>query len=164
MENRPGPIFLILLWLVLGVVQTVWAAPAMTVTVAGTVDDPSATVTVNGVTATNANGTFTASNVPLECGPNIVTAVARDPAGNAATISMTVHVKVKFNIQGTVNEPVASLTVNGVPAVVTGSTFSASVPLSLGLNTLTATSTDPSNNTGTKTIEVFVARHPIEHP
>ena len=152
------------LGLAVGLAQAAWAAPMMTITVAGTVDDASATVTVNGVLATNATGAFTASGVPLEFGPNTVTAVARDPAGNTATLSITVRVDIKFNIQGTVNEPVVNLTVNNIPAVVNGGTFQASVPLQLGLNTLTATATDPSNNTGTKAIEVFVARQPIDHP
>ena len=149
---------------VLALAARAWAAPAMTVTVTGTVDDPSAAVTVNGLPATVSGGAFTASGVPLEFGPNTVTAVARDPAGNTATISMTVRVDVTFNIQGTVNEPVVSLTVNGKPAVITGSQFSASVPLPLGLNTLTATTTDTAGNPGTKAIDVFVARKPVEHP
>ena len=144
--------------------EAAWAAPAMTVTVTGTIDDPAATVSVNGIPATNFGGTFTATSVPLELGPNAITAVAIDPAGNRAELSISVRVDVRFTVQGTVNEPVASLTVNGVTAAVGGGTFQAAVPLPLGLNTLTATGTDPSGNTDSKAIEVFVARHPIDHP
>ena len=160
----------ILLLAVLALAARAWAAPAMMVTVTGTIDDSTATVTVSStassapIPATNSGGTFTAPNVPLEVGPNTVTAVARDPAGNTATLSMTVRVDVTFTIQGTVDEPVANLMVNGKPAVVTGSQFSASVPLQLGLNTLTATATDTAGNPGTQTAEVFVARKPVEPP
>ena len=160
MKKGAGPL---LLGLVLAA-EAAWAAPAMTVTVTGTIDDPAATVSVNGIPATISGGTFTATGVPLELGPNTLRAVAIDPAGNRAELSISVRVDVRFTVQGTVNEPVASLTVNGVTAAVSGGTFQVAVPLPLGLNTLTATGTDPSGNTGMKTIEVFVARHPIDHP
>lgn len=171
---RTGPIF----WagvLSLALLQTAWAAPVMTTTVTGTVDDPAATVTVNGIPAlvfpaivsgVVSGGAFTATGVPLEFGPNTITAVATDAAGNSATLAMTVQIRVRFNIQGTINELVVTLSVNSEPAVVnvTAGTFSASVPLALGLNTLTATATDAASNTGTAAIEVFVVRQPIDHP
>ena len=58
--------------------------------VVGTVNPLQATVTVNGLSAQVANRTFIAANVPLQMGPNTITATARDRAGNFATTSVTV--------------------------------------------------------------------------
>jgi hypothetical protein len=52
------------------------------ITVSGTIDDSSATVTVNGIAASVGGGTFTASNVSLEEGSNTITAEGIDSAGN----------------------------------------------------------------------------------
>jgi hypothetical protein len=60
------------------------------ITVSGTVDDETATVTVNGVTATVSGGIFTAPAVPLQEGLNTLTATATDPAGNIGTASIQV--------------------------------------------------------------------------
>ena len=54
------------------------------ITVTGTIDDASATVTVNDVPASVANGFFTAL-VPLENGVNTITAVAQNVAGSGST-------------------------------------------------------------------------------
>ena len=59
---------------------------AQTVTVSGTVDDePGLTVTVNGVTATVTNGTFSAPGISLVEGENTLTARAKDSVGNQGT-------------------------------------------------------------------------------
>jgi hypothetical protein len=58
--------------------------------VVGTVNSQQATVTVNGASATVANRTFLAASVPLNIGNNIIEAVGRDRAGNAATTQITV--------------------------------------------------------------------------
>ena len=62
----------------------------MTIPVTGTVDDPSAAVTVNGMPATVSGGTFTAQ-VVLMLGPNTIAVAATDPLGNAASTSMVVY-------------------------------------------------------------------------
>jgi RHS repeat-associated protein len=64
---------------------------ASTVVVSGTVQDAtSVTVSVNGtVFATTDGGAFT-GNVPLVEGPNKITIVATDAAGNTATLTITV--------------------------------------------------------------------------
>ncbi len=136
---------------------------AVRVTVTGTVDEP-ATIVVNGVAATVSGSTFTASNVPLVFGGNTITVVATDAAGNRSTASIAVTVMKRFAIQGTVNEPVTSVVVNGVAAAVSGTTFSASVPLRRGLNTVSATATDTSGNTGTSSMDLFAAYAPVDHP
>jgi hypothetical protein len=58
--------------------------------VVGTVNPQQATVTVNGVAAQVGNRSFTAANIPLSVGPNIIQAVGVDRAGNQATTSITV--------------------------------------------------------------------------
>ncbi|MFZ5877053.1 MAG: Ig-like domain-containing protein [Nitrospirota bacterium] len=64
------------------------------ITVTGVVDDPSATVTVNGVVATVApDGTFTAEGVPLHEGDNVLTVAATDSCGNQGATSVTVRLQ-----------------------------------------------------------------------
>lgn len=58
--------------------------------VVGTVNDQQAQVTVNGAPAQVANRTFLATSVPLAMGSNVIQAVGRDRAGNAATAQITV--------------------------------------------------------------------------
>src|SRR5207244_4346020 len=53
--------------------------------VSGIVNADDVTVTVNGVNAAIADGTFLASAVPLQVGANTLTATATDTAGNAAS-------------------------------------------------------------------------------
>ena len=53
------------------------------ITVTGTVDDPGATVTVNDIPASVANGVFTAS-VPMPSGFHTITAVAQNVAGSGS--------------------------------------------------------------------------------
>ena len=57
--------------------------------VTGALDDDTATVTVNGVSAAVAGGQWSAS-VPLQEGANILSAVAVDPAGNTDLVSIQV--------------------------------------------------------------------------
>ena len=143
-----------------------------TVTVSGTVDDSTCHVMVNGVAASLASTTF-AAEIQLVAGPNTVTAVAADEAGNSRSSSITVHVDLpteqkvpRFSIPvaGTVNEP-ATVVVNGVPAAVdvSSGTFSAGVLVTSGYNTITATATDLANNVGAPhTIRVYVM--PVTRP
>ena len=146
-------------------IRTACAAPAApTITVTGTMNDPSATVTVNGLAATVSGTTFTAQNVPLALGPNTLTATVRDSAGNTSSASITVSLVVGYTVQGTVNESAATVSVNGVAAALNGTgQFSAVVPLSVGVNTLTASATDAAGNGKTATIDVYLARPPIDH-
>jgi hypothetical protein len=64
------------------------------ISVTGIVDDPSATVTVNGIVATVApDGTFTAEGVPLEEGQNTLVVVATDSCGNQGEDQITVQLQ-----------------------------------------------------------------------
>ena len=135
------------------------ALTASTVVVSGTVADATATtVTVNGVNATVTGGTFSAA-VPLTLGSNTLTATATDAAGNVATDAVTVLHGIAptvaitspapGSIVGTATVTVtgthtdaASVDVSGVAATITGGTWTATVPLAPGANTLTATATN----------------------
>lgn len=73
------------------------STPAVTVSglvndlVVGTVMAAQATVTVNGVTAQVANRNFLAPDVPLAPGPNTLTVIATDRAGNVASATLQVR-------------------------------------------------------------------------
>jgi len=133
------------------------------VLVTGTVSDASPIVsfTVNGAPATLApDGSF-AVTVPLALGPQAITAEATDAAGHPGSAFVSVTrgevpalaigspsagallaaspVAVTGTLSGT--EPIG-VTVNGVVAAVSGGSFTASVPLVEGGNTLTATATN----------------------
>ena len=141
---------------------------ASSVLVTGTASDPHlATVTVNGVAAAVSNGGFTAT-VTLPEGDTSLIATAVDAAGNSGT-SAPVPVTVDtlppvvaidapadpltgsplVTVTGTVVEPhLLSLTVQGVPAVVSGGKFvAANVPLVEGSQLVTATATDTFGHT-----------------
>ena len=91
---------------------------ASPVTVTGTVDDPSATLTVNGQPAVNGNGAFTAS-VPLADGSNIVTVVAQNGTGEGEA-----SIEVLLNTTG---HPVLTITSPGRNFVV-GEEFALTAP------------------------------------
>ncbi|HEY2361274.1 MAG TPA: IPT/TIG domain-containing protein, partial [Candidatus Angelobacter sp.] len=65
-----------------------FAANAIQVT--GLIDDPNVSVVVNGVSATVANGAFTANNVPLREGNNLITATGINAAGGVGSASVNV--------------------------------------------------------------------------
>lgn len=64
-------------------------------TVSGIVDDPTATVRVNGVVATLSGTSYTATGVTLQEGLNTLTASATDPAGNVGTASVQVRLDTR---------------------------------------------------------------------
>ena len=137
---------------------------ADTITVSGTISGSPAAVTVNGITATISGSTFMVSGVPVWPGTNAITAVATDAAGNTSSHAIAVQIKCQVTIQGTVTEAGSSVTVNGTAASVTGTSFTAQLPLPAGVNVLTVIATDAAGNASTSTSEVFVARKPVAHP
>ena len=124
-----------------------------TLTVSGTLDDATASVVVNGVSAIVTPGgsaTFTATDVALKEGVTRITATATDPAGNAGTASISVRldttapiVVIDFPQDGTltaqptidvtgminditpgaVNGDDVTVQVNGVSAIVANGSF-----------------------------------------
>ena len=150
-------------------------------TVTGTVDDATATITVNSIQAPVANGLFSVT-LPLAEGPNVITATAKSAAGAVGNTSIEVtldttppHVTIispphKFvttedsitvagNVNdivvGTVNEQQAQVTVNGAAAQVANRMFLATnVPLNMGDNVIQAVGRDRVGNAATTQITV----------
>ncbi len=158
------------------------------ITVSGTVDDDSAVVVVNGVTAVVSAGTFSAENVNLSPGENFLNARATDAVGNEGRDSTSVNliggssgdlgdplainitspgtlalVRVPMvDIEGTVDELAEKVIVNGVEAVINGTTYSAAdVPLREGQNLIAAIATSVTENRqGTSTIQLSLDTTP----
>jgi hypothetical protein len=154
--------------------------------VTGTVEDASeVTVSVNGVEASVTGTDWSADDVPLGEGTNIITAVAVDQNGNVGTAVIELMVDsmppivtietppagvvlgaVETDVGGLVNDIVPGTTiqeddvtvvVNGVQAVVSNRAWS--VPgllLQPGLNTITAIATDVAGNVDTAVTEIEV--------
>jgi hypothetical protein len=143
-------------------------------TVTGTVDDPSALVTVNGVRATVSGTTFSADQVTLREGNNLVTATGINAGGAAGTASVnlildttppTVRIDspsdnavltnpeiyvtglVNDVVSGTVNAAQVSVSINGVQADVSNRSFMAEgILLVPGKNVISAVATDRAGN------------------
>lgn len=155
------------------------------ITVTGTASDAGggiSGVTVNGVAATLDGESFTAS-IPLSSGQNTITATATDTVGNTAQDTVTVARATSgpslvitspvdgsatnvqtISVTGTVSDSVStvsSVTVNGVQATVTGGTFSASVTLSNGENTITVVA---GNAVGLSTTEIVAVTLDTDNP
>lgn len=125
--------------------------------VTGSVDDPTATVRVGGVLAVRADAGWSA-RVRLPPGEGVITAEAVDPVGNSgrAEVSITIdgtspRVAIteppgpvatvgsrEVTLRGTVDPPGTPVTVQGVPAAVTDSEWSADVVLDEGLQDVVA--------------------------
>ncbi|MDQ2668635.1 MAG: hypothetical protein M3Z05_21955, partial [Gemmatimonadota bacterium] len=147
-----------------------------TVTVRGTVTDASVvTATLNGLALVVASDGTYQSTIALSEGPNSVTLVATDVAGNATTVTRSVTLDTTApvlnvtspangastqdettTVSGTATDASAvHVTVNGVAAALGGSgAFSASMPLSLGANSFTVVATDSAGNSSTATRSV----------
>ena len=179
------------------------AAPAITITsptrlsylnispttVSGTVDDPTATVSVNSVQAAVVNGTFSVA-LPLAEGPNIIVATATSANGSvgSATIEVTLDttpphvtitsppdrfvttdtsVSIAGNVNdivvGTVNDLQAQVTVEGQTAQVANRSFMATnVPLAIGPNMIQAVARDRVGNAATT--QIMVTRQVATQP
>ena len=150
-------------------------------TVTGTVDDPTATITINSIQAPVANGQFSVQ-LPLAEGPNILTATATSAAravGNTSTevtldttpprvninspsdkfvtteSAITVAGSVNDIVVGTVNDEQAQVVVNGTAAQVANRMFLAtSVSLNMGDNVIQAVGRDRVGNAATTQIIV----------
>ncbi len=141
-------------------------------TVTGTINDPSATVTVNGVTAAITDSTYTATGVTLPPGPNTLTVIAKDAAGNQASHFVHVYQEIpqhlktpRFTcpVQGTIDDGQASIVVNGIAATKLSGTYRADVLLKNGVNTLTTLATDVAGNQTSSCVHVYVPL-PVQLP
>jgi len=150
---------------------------SLSVTVTGAATDANLeSVTVEGgAAALQPDGFFSRAGVTLVEGPGTITATARDRAGNTATTSVhvvadslppTVRITAPgpgavlgqspAAVSGTATDAhLGSVTVNGVAANVDDAgRFTASVPLTEGSNTLTATASDTLGRTAQASVVV----------
>ena len=111
-------------------------------------------------------------------GPASLMAVLGDPIGGPALLgTYTIHPGYQgipstlppgsrmIAVEGTTDEPVASASVNGVPATVAGTLFrTEGIRLVEGLNTITVTAVDGAGNTATKPLTVTLNTHPPARP
>lgn len=170
---------------------SVFNAAANPITVTGTIDNSTDTVSVNGVAATVAGGSFTAHGILLREGQNIITVTATDVYGDVGAASETVTLNttppqlgilaptngstvtsstvtvagnVNEQVPGTINAKQVAVTVNGIAATVSNRTFSAAnVPLVQGMNIITATATDPAGNTSQTQVTVtYMGTIPVQ--
>lgn len=154
------------------------------ISVSGDVDDTSAIVTVNTVTASvdPDDGSFAAEGVVLNEGNNEIVARAEDGAGNVGTDSINVTLDMVFpvisiasppdgtatnqasiDVSGTIDDSSATVLVNGVVAPVDFGSFTAvAVGLEEGDNSLQAEATDPAGNLGVSRITVVLDTTPPE--
>ncbi|MDT4330396.1 carboxypeptidase regulatory-like domain-containing protein [Methylomonas sp. MS20] len=150
-------------------------------TVKGTVNDPSAQVTLNGAPVTHGNGSFQA-DVALEEGHNTITARAVNAQGEdvSDTISLSLdmtppyltvespkngdtvrtdHIAVSGLIndivRGTVAAGQANVKVNGIAATIANRSYLAqNIPLAVGTNTLKIDAADNVGNTSSLSLQV----------
>ena len=94
------------------------AVNASPLTVTGTMSDPTATVTVNGIASSISDNTFQAS-IDLAEGQNTITAQATDQYGQTATDSVTVTLLTKGTIAGTVTDSQSGLPLSSATVSVT---------------------------------------------
>jgi hypothetical protein len=143
------------------------------VTVSGEIDEPAASVMINGVAATlSSTSTFT-SPLTLTPGINNIVLTATDLAGNSATktvlvtldntppvVTITAPVSglltrnTMVQVSGAVDDPSAILTVNGAPVTNSNKTFSFGYTLSDGGNSITVEATDKAGNKGSAAVTV----------
>jgi hypothetical protein len=135
-------------------------------------DGALAEVTVQGNAVAVVDGLFTTS-VPVTSGANVISFRAVDRAGNETVVSVSVNrfdlpevtitspadlsflATTAVDVSGRVGDSAARVTVNGIPAAVSGTTFTASgVPLIEGGNILTATATDAEGHVATASLNV----------
>lgn len=119
-----------------------------------------------------ADGSFSAA-LQLVSGKNIFEVIARAADGrlnkrylivNSVTTPLTVTITSPLNgstlttnpvtVQGTVSEPNAAVTVNGIDASVTGTSWTATISLANGQQTITANATDSYKRTATASLVV----------
>jgi 3D (Asp-Asp-Asp) domain-containing protein len=151
------------------------------VTLSGSVGDAAAQVKINGIATPLSDKSFAVA-VPLNEGPNTITAVAMNSNGSTSTSSvlvtldttapkieiyspgagtstsaatLTVTGVVNDIVVGTVNSQQATVTVNGVVAEVLNRSFMArDVPLAVGANPIQAVATDRAGNRATTTVNM----------
>ena len=152
----------------------------------GTVDDPTAIITVNGQPASNDEGQFSLSlPLPEVSGSLILKAIAVDEVGNSASDSMTITVDVTppqiallspengailsskmIDIIGSTDDNSAQVQINGQPISVVNNRFElTNFSVVEGLNSISITAADPlGNNSDVLSFSVFIDTTPPAVP
>ena len=147
------------------------------ITIQGSIDDPQGVVVLENLAYWNGTGANPATQnfnylVTLKPGVNTFNLSAIDKAGNITPLQLTYsysfltlaltspspnasidnnNVTVTGSFDGSTNP---TITVNGVAATLSGTTFSATVPLIFGSNLITISGSTPEGATATKTVTV----------
>ncbi len=151
------------------------ATNASTLTISGTTTGSSITLSSGTTTGTsiNLNGTLWNGNIALATGVNIITVVATDTKGatTVRTVQVTALVPTANPVSLTVSSVASqtslsilplsgtvtsggSVTVNGAAAIVTDTSWSTTVPLSTGVNSLNISAN--KSGMGTSTINLSI--------
>src|SRR5205085_5235610 len=135
------------------------------------------TVTCNGSAAAVSGANFTCT-VMLAQGPNSISVQATDVAGNTSSaplgltyvpapqLAITAPVNLSITnlspvtVRGTVSDPTATVSVNGIPAPQSGGSFAIPAPLTEGLNVLTAVAMNASGGASTATTQITLDTTP----
>jgi hypothetical protein len=153
-----------------------------TLGISGSVDDPSATVTVNGRAAVVSGNSFALDAVTLVELSNTLVWRATDPAGNSSTGQISVNLDtippqpvilsplqdsytniLSTDLSGSADEPLVSVTVtgaadgtDGIDGRVDGNDFNlAGIALREGLNRLAVTVFDRAGNSGSAEVSLY---------
>src|SRR5262249_8352383 len=168
-----------------------YSTSSTVLTLGGTAADNVGVTQVTWATSRGASGTatgttnWTASGIPIQLGPNVLTVTAQDAAGNAATATFTITAgdaipptvptpsptsapthpssDPVLTVGGTAADNVGVTQVTwatsrGASGTATGTTSwtASGIPIQLGTNLLTVTAQDAAGNTGTATLTVTV--------
>ncbi len=164
--------------------ETLGTVGASPIAVQGTISDPEAALTLNGVAIEHTNGSFSA-NVALQEGHNTILARVVSTEGKETTDSISVALDttppfitiespvdgstvklasiavsglVNDIVRGTVSADQAAVVVNGKTATVSNRSYLAqNISLKEGENTITVAGSDEQGNTASKTITVTYA-------
>ncbi len=136
-------------------------------------------VSVNGIITNLTDNSYTVSNINLTEGANIINATATDAGGNTGNTSVTVILdtippQISLNpvpsitnnpniaITGSVSDanPITSFVINGNPVILTNNTFTTTLNLLEGNNTITIVATDSAGNTGSASTTILLDTAP----
>jgi len=118
----------------------------------GMLDNPTEYPACNYLSSPTPTNTVYTTTLKMDLNSPTINITA--PTNNTDVSSSTSTATISGTV-GDTGSGINTVSINGVSAKVNGSTFSASVPLNYGLNTVTATATSNTNKTATSQVAVF---------